>query len=77
MIHILVTGGSGGLGREVIAKLDLDRNRVRIMSRRKRPANFVAYSVAFFDKYLKGQPSPLLDGPSKQYPEVVFESRGS
>ncbi len=34
-----------------------------------------AYSVAFFDKELKGQPSPLLNGPSKQYPEVIFEKR--
>ncbi len=29
-----------------------------------------AYSLAFFDKELKGQPSPFLNGPSKQYPEV-------
>ncbi len=34
-----------------------------------------AYSVAFFDKELKGQPSSLLDGPSKQYPDVNFEKR--
>ncbi len=34
-----------------------------------------AYSVAFFDKELKGQPSPLLNGPSKEYPEVNFEMR--
>lgn len=34
-----------------------------------------AYSLAFFDKELKGQPAPLLDGPAKQYPEVVFETR--
>lgn len=34
-----------------------------------------AYSVAFFDKELKGQPSPLLNGPSKQYPEVNIEIR--
>ncbi len=34
-----------------------------------------AYSIAFFDRYLKGRPSPLLEGPSQQYPEVHFESR--
>ncbi len=34
-----------------------------------------AYSIAFFDKELKGQPSVLLDGPSKQYPEVLFDKR--
>ena len=34
-----------------------------------------AYSLAFFDRHLKGRPSALLDGPPKQYPEVLFESR--
>jgi pimeloyl-ACP methyl ester carboxylesterase len=33
-----------------------------------------AYSLAFFDKQLKGQPASLLDGPSKAYPEVNFET---
>jgi len=33
-----------------------------------------AYLLAFFDKYLKNQPSPLLNGPSLDYPEVQFES---
>lgn len=32
------------------------------------------YIVAFFDKYLKNQPSPLLNGPSRDYPEVQFKS---
>ncbi len=34
-----------------------------------------AYSLAFFDNELKGQPSPLLNGPTKEYPEVNFEKR--
>ncbi len=34
-----------------------------------------AYTVAFFDRHLKGLPAPLLDG-SSPYPEVTFESRG-
>jgi predicted dienelactone hydrolase len=34
-----------------------------------------AYSLAFFDKHLKGEPEALLDGPSKHYPEVIFEKR--
>jgi len=34
-----------------------------------------AYSVAFFDRHLRNQPSPLLDGPSPEYPEVIFETR--
>jgi hypothetical protein len=31
--------------------------------------------LAFFDKHLKGLATPLLDGPSPDYPEVVFMSR--
>jgi pimeloyl-ACP methyl ester carboxylesterase len=34
-----------------------------------------AYSLAFFDRHLKGQPAVLLDGPAAQYPEVLFETR--
>jgi hypothetical protein len=33
-----------------------------------------SYSLAFFDKELKGRPSSLLEGQPKQYPEVNFES---
>jgi pimeloyl-ACP methyl ester carboxylesterase len=36
-----------------------------------------AYVVAYFDKYLLGIGSPLLDGPSSQYPEVEFEAKGN
>lgn len=36
-----------------------------------------AYSKAFFDKYLKGAAAPLLDGPAKQYPKVLLETRKS
>lgn len=32
-----------------------------------------AYIVAFFDKYLKGKESVLLEGPSEDYPEAVFK----
>ena len=31
------------------------------------------YLLAFFDKHLKGENVPLLDGPSPDYPEVQFE----
>lgn len=34
-----------------------------------------AYTLAFFGKHLKGEASPLLDGPSPEYPEVEFQSR--
>jgi uncharacterized protein YbjT (DUF2867 family) len=42
MSHILITGGNGGLGREVVARLNPDRHTVRIMSRGKRPPNLDA-----------------------------------
>ncbi len=32
------------------------------------------YLLAFFDRYLKSEASPLLNGPSPEYPEVQFES---
>ena len=34
-----------------------------------------AYSLAFFDQHLEGHPAALLNGPAKQYPEVLFEKR--
>jgi predicted dienelactone hydrolase len=34
-----------------------------------------AYSVAFFDRHLNGQPAALLQGPARQYPDVRFETR--
>jgi Platelet-activating factor acetylhydrolase, isoform II len=36
-----------------------------------------AYSLAFFDRHLKGRPTPVLLGPVEQYPEVLFETRRS
>jgi len=33
------------------------------------------YTLAFFDKHLRGLAAPLLDDPSPDYPEVVFRSR--
>ena len=35
----------------------------------------VAYTLAFFDRYLNGKPSPLLAGPSSAYPEVTFKKK--
>lgn len=34
-----------------------------------------AYSIAFFDKYLNNLSTALLDGKTKQYPEVLIETR--
>ena len=31
------------------------------------------YTLAFFDEYLQGEISPLLDGPSPDYPEVTIK----
>lgn len=33
------------------------------------------YTIAFFNKYLKNQNQPLLNGASSQYPEVQFRAR--
>jgi hypothetical protein len=35
-----------------------------------------AYTVSFFDRYLKGIDSDLLHGPSSLYPEVTLDSHG-
>jgi predicted dienelactone hydrolase len=34
-----------------------------------------SYSLAFFDKHLKGNPATLLDGPATQFPEVLLDTR--
>ncbi|MFN0073535.1 MAG: alpha/beta hydrolase family protein [Chloroflexota bacterium] len=34
-----------------------------------------AYSLAFFDRHLKGRPGARLDGLASQHPEVLFETR--
>ena len=33
-----------------------------------------AYTVAFFDRHLKGSAVTLLDGPSRAYPDAIFET---
>jgi predicted dienelactone hydrolase len=55
----------GGLWGEAGGETDGTRC-LRIVSR---------YALAFFDRHLKGEDNPLLDGPSSDYPEVVFSSR--
>jgi hypothetical protein len=32
------------------------------------------YVEAFFGEYLEGRKSPLLNGPSREYPEITFET---
>jgi hypothetical protein len=36
-----------------------------------------AYTLAFFDKYLRGQDSDLLNAPSDRYPEITFKRKGN
>jgi predicted dienelactone hydrolase len=36
-----------------------------------------AYVLAFFDRYLKGEDEPLLDGLSSEYPEATIRSRNT
>ena len=36
-----------------------------------------AYSLAFFDQHLESRPATLLDGPSKNYPEIIFSARSA
>ncbi|MEV4188995.1 hypothetical protein AB0J28_46930 [Streptosporangium canum] len=31
-----------------------------------------AYPLAFFDRFLRGKKSPLLDGPTPRFPEVTY-----
>lgn len=42
---------------------------------RRAHAIIVSYTLAFFDKYLRGQDSDLLKAPSPQYPEVTFSKK--
>ena len=35
------------------------------------------YVLAFFNQYLKGEPSNLLDGSMQKYKEVIFKSRNT
>jgi hypothetical protein len=37
----------------------------------------VEYTLAFFDKYLRGRDSELLAAPSAKYPEVKFQKRAA
>jgi predicted dienelactone hydrolase len=37
----------------------------------------LAYTLAFFDKYLNGRESPLLTAPSSPYPDVTFRRLGA
>jgi dienelactone hydrolase len=42
---------------------------------RRGHAIVIAYTLAFFDKYLRGQDSDLLKGLSTKYPEVTFSKK--
>lgn len=55
-----------GVGREVIEKNmgTVDPGRAVAAER--------AYATSFFDRWLRGRNDHLLDGPSREYPEVEF-----
>jgi len=42
---------------------------------RRAHAIIIAYTLAFFDRYLRGQDSDLLKAPSAKYPEVTFSKK--
>jgi len=46
-----------------------------LMTGRRGHEIIAAYTLAFFDRYLKGRKSALLDAPSPEYPEVTFRRR--
>src|SRR6188474_88522 len=46
-----------------------------LMAGRRGHEIIAAYTLAFFDRYLKGRTSDLLDGPSTRYPEVTFRRK--
>ncbi|MFI0980471.1 alpha/beta hydrolase family protein [Streptomyces sp. NPDC021093] len=52
-----------------ISLQDLDGDRAAVLTR--------AYVAAFADTHLRGRPSPLLDGPSADHPEVRFHTPGA
>jgi predicted dienelactone hydrolase len=46
-----------------------------LMTGRRGHEIIAAYTLAFFDRYLEGRKSALLDGPSPEYPEVTFRKK--
>jgi hypothetical protein len=50
---------------DIVGKIDGDK-MLRIIN---------AYIVAFFDKHVRGIDSPLLNGPSPDFPEVILKAR--
>ncbi|MFI9615848.1 hypothetical protein ACIHCM_29920 [Streptomyces sp. NPDC052023] len=46
------------------------------LSRKRSQEITRAYVTAFFDLHLKGVDRKLLDGPTAEYPEVVFHTEG-
>ena len=46
-----------------------------LMTGRRGHEIIAAYTLAFFDRYLEGRKSALLDAPSPEYPEVAFRRK--
>ncbi len=62
---LLWPGLAEGLPAEVIGQVEPTRG-VQIVS---------AYALAFFDRYIRDEEAPLLDGPSPDFPEVKITAR--
>ena len=60
---ILVTGGTGTLGRQVVSRLRDGGHDVRVLSRHQHgPADGVQYVTGGLLQNLPGMPRPLMDG---------------
>jgi dienelactone hydrolase len=78
MYHVLVAGTAHAsfsdaplISPDKFPRIRIDAERALAITR--------AYVVAFFDRHLKGERVPLLDGPSPEYPEatlLLYDGRG-
>jgi predicted dienelactone hydrolase len=59
----------GFLFRMANGRADIEGNRMIYIQN--------VFTSAFFDRYLKGLPAPLLDDPTADFPELIFESRNT
>jgi hypothetical protein len=65
--------GDFGLWPDISYDILTEEERGNVAALRARQV-IDAYALAFFDQYLKGEESPLLDGSAPDYPEVEIES---
>jgi predicted dienelactone hydrolase len=73
--YAVVVRGSDHYNYTDICLLDPTHAMVGSIAPRRMLAIIDAYVVAFFDQYLKGEKSPLLDRQSSSYPEVSITAK--